>query len=746
MSQPYNNSYKFKLTLLEDTHIGTGVGNGLVDSFNTRDDQGYPIIWRQHLKGILREAAFDWAHFTGKDEDLNTVNALFGAERENLSQGCLIVYSAELSEDDKQLRSPESFFIELSSTALGKQAGSEENKMSEARSLYNRAAQDTSLRTKQYMRANITFQCGYQFFGVSGSIIETYQQAMLCILQRMYALGSQKHRATGAIKLTQPEPLAAVSNQTSNLSFEGGTLLNLRLEALEPLRLPSTNKPGNVVPTDTFIDGNKMLGALANWCKQHGKKNLFDKLVSGEIGVGYAYPTASADAQICFPLPQHFSSIKVGDEQLSESRASNPSGSDKPWWLGSDKVLPQLDVHFTTPRQGNNNAPNQPKLKKVGAGHYVSLATNKADNWTLLKQKTAVHMRNGLTNRATKKEDANLFTEEVLPKGTQFICQLHIPNETLFNEVNEELLAELFKGQHLLVGRGSAPVKLLKAETAAIPKMPEIGADTKSVTLVATSPWLVYDDDLQPYSKLSVEMLAKVLNLSCDSITDEYVFKRSSVTDITGFNPASGLPKRPEQAIAGGSVLHINWNKLTDEQKKQATLLLQELVAKPAIGQRQAQGLGRFHLYLNVPTLAWESSGSAKNASQSSPYSSFYSNTEKLYEQAEVFWGEINQDSLNSVSKQQWQQLRQKLRRLEYEHASGSGSTSVIADLFNKFTRREIHNNAWLKVKDVFKLWEKEILRLRFEDQITFSLYFFDKIWLYITADKKQVNDKEAAK
>ncbi|UAA37402.1 hypothetical protein KIH87_11820 [Paraneptunicella aestuarii] len=758
MSQPYVNSYTFTLTLLEDTHIGTGVGNGLVDSFNTRDDQGYPIIWRQHLKGILREAAFDWARFTGNKEHLKTVNALFGAERENLDQGCLIVFSAELSEEDKQVRSPESFFIELSSTALGKQAHKDtKNEMSKERSLYNRAAQDASLRTKQYMRAGTEFTCRYQFFGVSSdqsSKLKTYQEAMLCILKRMYALGSQKHRATGAIQLgclkPTPEIENASVNQQSKVEFKGeNTLVQLTLEALEPVRLPSTNKPGNVVPTDTFIDGNKMLGALANWCKQNKQPALFNRLINGELGVGYAYPVPASDVNFCFPLPQHFGVAKAGASQGAVEGEQEQAGSSAvslPWWFNNTKTLPQVNAPVVGEREGESSAP---KLKKVGEGHYVSFVKDKADSWALLKQKTAIHMRNGLTNRDSKRDDANLFTEEVLPKGTLFSCQLCVPTKALLEELNHGMLTGLLQGQPLLIGRGGAPVRVVNAVSVAKPKMPAITEKTSSVTVVTTSPWLVYDDNLQPYSELSVEMLAKALNLNGETIPEEHLFKRSSTTAITGFNPASGLPKRSEQAIAAGSVLHFDWQNLTHEQRELVTQLLVKLFEKPAIGQRQAQGLGRFYVYADVPELVWASAGTQEANNSSSPYC----NTEKLYEQADLLWKDKISDSLKktikdtdkNVSKQQWQQLRQKVRRLEYEHASGTDSSSAIADLFKQFTKREIHNNAWLSVEQAFKVWEEEIKGKVFGDQITFSLYFFDKIWLHITADKQQVNDKEAA-
>jgi|GEM_PF-6465261 len=757
MIPQHHNKYQFSITLLEDTHIGTGVGNALIDSFNTCDDNGYPIIWRQHLKGVLREAASDWARFSGIESHSEMVKKLFGEERENLSQGVLIVYSAEMSQQDKEAKSPDDHFIYLSSTALGKKiagAGAEQ-------SLHNCAAQDGSLRTKQYMRAGTRFECRYQFFGVAQSELEQYQEAMRAILQRMYALGSQKHRATGAITISEPVPVPTQQSTFTPLTFpEGdnqaanvGATINLTFKALEPLRLPATNKPGDLVTTDTFIDANKVLGALANWCKKHDKQQLFQHLLNGEIGVGYAWPAAHENTEISFALPQHF-----GVEKTS----ADPQNGDLPWWYSHAAPLPELNINVVengATTQSGNDA--RPKLKKVLPGHYISLDGNQPQRWLLHKQKTAVHLRNGLTNRESKSHDSMLFTEEVLPKGSLFTCQIHLPNQALFNIFNRDFLAHAVHStgegsQPVLMGRGNAPVALLNAKLAVPPAMPEINEATESVTLVTTSPLLVYNSQLQPHTRLSFAMLAQALNDELSESLSGFIeqhnhlfYQRSSTCTISGFNPASGLPKRSEQAIAPGSVLHLNWKelrlKLDKTQQNEITTLLQQLCEQTATGQKQAQGLGRFYLYAsspeNSPELVWAS------ANQQEIHTSAYSATEQVYQQADALWKNVSRDCVKHISKQQWQQLGQRLRRLEYEKSAQIGSEKSIKDIFDALLTRHVHDNSWSKADKLFGAWWNAIVSMDEESQIQFSLYLFDEIWLHrkkIDSAENSSNKEEA--
>ncbi len=717
--------YEFTIELLEDTHIGTGVGNHLVDSFNTTDEQGHPVIWRQHLKGILREAANDWVEL-GKlseleDDRENLVNQLFGAPNQNLQQGCLTLYSAYIK--DPQSQSPEQFFINLSSTALGKKTDRNSD------GLFNRAAQEGSLRTKQYVRAGTKFSCEYQLFGELSAEEEVrLNNAMQRIIKRMYALGSQKNRATGTIKITHKGSKAHEDKALNLSATDATTFINLTLEALEPLRLPATNKPGNLVTTETFIDGNKLLGAFANWCKQHQKNACFQAIINGQISFGYAYPVSNlkgGENNISFPLPQSYQAPKAGLDAQGEGIKAE---QDTPWWLNSSKPVPVEPLVNT-------------KLKKVGAGHYVSLNTSHPNNWHLSKQSTSLHMRNDISKH-------DLFTEETVPKGTRFQCQLLITDRDVRKQFIETILTPVYQqGQPLLIGRGGAPVKVTLANAVPLEQMlPTVNEKNFQYTLVTISPWLIYNEQLQPETKLTPKVLDDAFGLgTClqDAFEEGKTFAQSQTTLISGFNPASGLPKRTETAIASGSVIRFeieNQNESQNQnQRKAINALLDKLNTCFAVGQKQAQGLGRFYVYTGAPALEW-SNGNHSNSNTCS----FYSRREQIYQQVDANWPGFD-EALNQVSKskqpskQQWQQLRQKFRQVEYAHNQQPDQKQeevhkqAIANIFKPFIDRKVNNNPWKAISRALELWKEAIQSKDIGEQLIYSLYLFDKIWLPLT-------------
>lgn len=732
--------YEFTIELLEDTHIGTGVGNHLVDSFNTTDEQGYPVIWRQHLKGILREAANEWVELgeaVGVEENRQKISeTLFGASNQNRNQGCLTLYSAYI--EGSQNQSPEQFFINLSSTALGKKTDRNSD------GLFNRAAQKGSLRTKQYVRAGTKFSCEYQLFGEFSAEEEArLNNAMQSILKRMYALGSQKNRATGAIKIIH-KGSKTHEDKALNLSMaDAPAFINLTLEALEPLRLPATNKPGNLVTTETFIDGNKLLGAFANWCKQHQQNGCFQAIINGQISFGYAYPVSNlkdVENDISFPLPQNYRAPKVGLNNKGEAESVD---QHLPWWLQKTKPIPKEPI-------------KDEKLKRLSTGHYVSLNTSDPNNWHLSKQSTSLHMRNDISKH-------DLFTEETVPKGTRFQCQLLISNSDVRKQFIETILTPVYQqGQPLLIGRGGAPVKVTLAKALPLEQMlPTVNDKTSRYTLVTTSPWLIYNPQLQPETKLTPKVLDEAFGLgTClqDAFEEGKTLTQSQTTLISGFNPASGLPKRTETAIASGSMIRfeIENESQNQNQRKAINALLDKLNTSPAVGQKQAQGLGRFYVYTESPELEWSNGNHS-----SSNICSFYSQREQIYQQVDAIWPgfvkALNQVSKSKQpSKQQWQQLRQKFRQVEYAHNQQPEQKQedvhkqAIANIFKQFVERKVNNNPWEAISTALELWKNAIQSKDIGEQLTYSLYLFDKIWLSLTTTTENIpqsnKEEEGAK
>ena len=47
----------FKIELLEDLHTGTGSGDAFLDGVQDRDENGYPVIDKDHFRGVLKDSA-----------------------------------------------------------------------------------------------------------------------------------------------------------------------------------------------------------------------------------------------------------------------------------------------------------------------------------------------------------------------------------------------------------------------------------------------------------------------------------------------------------------------------------------------------------------------------------------------------------------------------------------------------------------------------------------------------------------
>ncbi len=67
--------YRFKIKLVGDAELRTGIGGEAVNSYVPKDQRGLPFIPGSHIKGLMRaaikeiaEVRTDWEPFFAKDE------------------------------------------------------------------------------------------------------------------------------------------------------------------------------------------------------------------------------------------------------------------------------------------------------------------------------------------------------------------------------------------------------------------------------------------------------------------------------------------------------------------------------------------------------------------------------------------------------------------------------------------------------------------------------------------------------
>lgn len=109
-----------ELTTLDDFCIGTGLGDADIDETCVTDQQGFPMVPKTHIQGLLREAFKCSAHYQAQgDEQANRQKALekllgkegseagtlllssfYCVEPERLATDCFVIHSFTALEKD----------------------------------------------------------------------------------------------------------------------------------------------------------------------------------------------------------------------------------------------------------------------------------------------------------------------------------------------------------------------------------------------------------------------------------------------------------------------------------------------------------------------------------------------------------------------------------------------------------------------------------------------------------------------
>ncbi|MCG7542211.1 RAMP superfamily CRISPR-associated protein [Pseudoalteromonas sp. OF7H-1] len=631
---------KVSLTLLEDLHTGNGLGTHLIDSLQTKDANDQPVIWRQHIKGLLVAASTTINKLNNKYEECFN-DLLSDSPQSNCTLVIGSFYKSKLKPNPTHI---------LSSTA--REGVTYKNN---AIDMINRAPKKGSLRNQEYIKAGSEFEATWQLL-CEQQFATNYIQALTVLINHLDRIGANRNRGAGRVRcdIKMDDTLLA-ANDVSAVNTQQS--LHIIVTNLEPLRLPNTDVPGNIVPTYTYISGDRLKAALANWCLLQGKQALFEALVNEVISVSYAYPSRQGmryiPAPLCIAAPK-----------------SHAEGTI-PWWAQQTQANEFTD-QFAEP---STSAP----LKRL-KGHFYY----QPQSQTLFEQGVAVHMRNKVRTQFSMPEykkdngadivnDSDLFAEEVIPEQTQFMA-------TLSCSTNKELIAQLAhliaqNAWPLLLGRGKAPCKLTTATEAPTPF--EFN-NTKPLTVVLTSPLLCYSYHTgQPYTQLeqALNQLCPELNLDKNDYT---AFSEQDI--LTGYSFETGLPKTPTQVIAAGSCI-----KITNIEKAQ--LLAAYLKNTRAIGERQAQGLGQFLLTQQNLTATLETSftplSCAKEVEQQ------IDNIDKLIQNDTSFFN-------RSPSVTQWQKLKNELKRQKV-NSDPKPLSNIFAELK---TQQNQSKHAWLSITD----------------------------------------------
>ena len=458
--------YTLTIQLLEELHSGTGTGTLIIDRLQARDETGHPVINGSHLKGVWRDNAerlriLDQHRRAGSNRLTDdTIKQLFGDPK--TGRGKLLVRSLRVKDganadtgatrDGARTPGHSRYEWATADTLTWEQT---------ARRPGSRVPEDDSLRRTEHVPAGTEF---------SGEIILRHadfalKQAFERIVKFTDRLGSERSRGSGLIRILSFIPKERPSQPSSKRSPSKTparvSVLRLLLRNQEPVCIPRTGFPGNIIDSETHIPGRALLGALCQRALDRGQNDLARTLLAREFSIGNAYPLPpnmpyapgeALDKLTVLPIPLNLYSIKEDSGKDTDSLW--------PHWCDFDpSVRPLRGAPLRDELEPNRDTTSS--AKRAGANTYLHSASHEPQ-WWLHHMQCALAMRNrrGPPIGTVKRRDTELFTVEQIPANTWFVadigCLTAAPREAL-PALCDELLQDR---SELRLGRGGAPIAI----------------------------------------------------------------------------------------------------------------------------------------------------------------------------------------------------------------------------------------------------------------------------------------------
>lgn len=554
--------FQVKVSLLEDLHSGTGHSAGDLDGVQLKDRAGNPMIFRGHLKGLLREAG-DVLVALGLAQP-DDVTDVFGAPNA-LGRGTLTITSLYVGEAGSSR-------VEWTST------GRKED---------DRGPQEDTLRTVEHVGAGTVFNALFEL--ITGPKYARQKELVERCFQHVVALGSGRNLGDGRIMtaVTQtpskpPEPFAVSfgGNLRSNSPVSAATLrLRLVLRNLDPVCFPITGEPGNLIFSAGFMGGaahrGGWIGALtelghdSSWILEDQGPAFLDALPMPPDALGERTDLA---AIVALPIPL--------DHVTRKPPAQDIDGW--PWWGEPSPIKPSDDR----------------KPKRPGDTEFLYRPSRQSP-WIRYAPELRVHLRNNTGDVKRRKLDQqSLYSVEEIVERTDFLTEITFADLTSAQKFIAAAKPILEGRKWLKLGRGGAPATVVGHVWLAQDKAAELPAGQDKIVMVLTSDLILRGPRLGYLSSLTTGDILRLAELDPKTLAglDPLMLvsneTKIDTTLVHGFNASSGLPRNPALAIRRGSSFLLQSTPST------IALLWQALWKKAAvgIGTRRQEGHGRFKL------------------------------------------------------------------------------------------------------------------------------------------------------
>ncbi len=655
----------FHVELEEDSHVGQGVGwLSQTDDRHARDRRGRPVAWATTVHGLLRDAA-DELHSLG--HALATparIRRLLGAEGSTTARGALVATSWHFEPGPALKNSGGSPFLDAVSTAR-------ENR--------SRRPLDGTLRTIELAAAGLTAKAELRFVGDA----DDHRLIVLC-LKRLTHVGGRKSRGFGRVRITPPvdgpAPAAQPQAQPFPIPQPNPGRLRLLLRLVEPISIPLSGFPGNLLPSETYLPGPTLRGAWLTALGRLGASGAAITQLADPAAVAFGNgmfvpenPTDLAKVDV-LPLPLSAERIKA-----TEDPGAGAGNGDLPWWAGT---TPPSDAWPLSGR--DRDALNLSERQRFAGGKYKRVKTpdllfsTDGNTYRLVRPKTMVLMRNrtpshragrpafdsrrpaGDTDPRALEGPGDLFAETALVEEQFFLAEIRFNTQAAASAFNA--VAATFRGANphwLRVGRGGRPVEVVKVawlpdSAPAQPTNPNPAPTTFTLTL--RSDLIARAPDLGFHTTMDVATLAELAGVSKPGgrIPEGKSFEETRV--VHGFNTAAGTHRTPALALKRGSAYRI---ESAPPELFQALHSLE--AAGRGLGERTEEGFGRFALNHPAHTLAPISPTAAPaNAPPPSARERVLAHAFDAFTQMRYNAGTAPPDPRTWPSRGQWQQLRHR--------------------------------------------------------------------------------------
>ena len=609
-----------RVEAVEDLYTGSGTGGGDIDALVQRDRHNQPVIRASHLKGLLREAGEELIALGALTD--NDLDALLGSTKGS-GRGALLFTSLRVSKD-----------TQANTLIWG----------ATQRVEHARAAKDDTLRFIEHIAAGACFAATLRLADAR------LQPLLERLLNRIDRLGGNRNRGGGLVKLDwHIQPLS--SPDAAPLPSDSPRL-QIVLRNLEPLCLPATGYPGNLIRTHSFIRGQALRGALIAWAIHNGHQNqigLFERIA---VGDALPLPNGCQRAEQVLPIPLSILTDK-------------PSGGDaqRPWWAGGQSHSPE-----TLDRLYQQQDKDKEKPKRPG-GHEYLCRTAEVNHWQRYSPAMRVRLRNATPKRQST-EDTQLFSLEEIAEDTCFQADVHCTDQQTAHAFCTVFAPLLTGNDWLTLGRGGQPVCIESVRHAPPTVLSPLGDDW---TLTLTSDAIVRGERLEFVDSLDEKLLCRLGGIT-DAVDLTIADSVVETETVHGFNAVTGLPRSPALALRRGSC----W-RITGAASK---ALAQALLQHTHVGERGNEGFGRFVIGLHP--LAPDALG--KPPSQ--PQTLKANREEELLAQAHTLARQLNNNG-PSLSQLQW--LRSQATALQ----SAAQLEKLLSDIEQAPRERKQGGAAW---------------------------------------------------